>query len=694
MRWMWLAVVLLIVVLEGSHGQPLSRSIALLDLTQRNSESTSSRLFSAEHILKVAGLPFDIVTDPIEAMNHAILFCSSQLLSNSFTPDEKTRLVDYVTRGGVLVAPRVLDEELFAIFGISAFSESNTNYRTNWSKNPSNNLFRWIDESEEQSISLGDETLANIFKTHAYKLASAIGLGHYDDRSVAATQNSYGQGFAYAFGVSWKDVILRSQINRDFEAQRISSNGFEPTQDVIMLLVRAIICEHVPFATWKHTSPLNSTSTLMITHDIDGSTGMDTSHIFSESEKAMDISATYYVTVRYFSDALITDFYNGSQDKISAIISDGHVIASHSVGHFPDFADTSAFPIGSPGNSMTNYQPDNDGFETIGGNVFGECEVSKNVLEQDHGIQIKAFRSGHLAYNNHLVDVLDSLDYLYNSSYSASDVLTHFPYQNITGRTFSGTRSNIYEVPVSVSDVFHDDPINAGNYLEKADQWLEVLKKLDANNSPTVLLIHPNRTYKLAAQEYFISNLPVGVRIAEMTAFADYWRARDVFDFETRLQDETLYITIPREHLLRDSSISLIINNGQHLSEIISQDENALPIEFITEDWGNNDVILYQPDVTLGLLPESETQLALKLYPNPVTDQLNIDINLGRPSGILVEILDVFGLSILRSATNKYSAGHHRINVDIPPSTMLPGIYICRIGLDKHENYFRKIILE
>ena len=45
--------------------------------------------------------------------------------------------------------------------------------------------------------------------------------------------------------------------------------------------------------------------------------------------------------------------------------------------------DDDVFPIGETGNTKENYNPTNDGDITFGGSVYGELEVSKNVLEAD-----------------------------------------------------------------------------------------------------------------------------------------------------------------------------------------------------------------------------------------------------------------------------------------------------------------------
>lgn len=698
MRYRRIIFLLFILVIGSGTAQTLNRSIALLDLTERNGEANDAQLFSAKHMLNIAGIPFSITADLNIAMQNALILCSADVESYTFTIDEKNSLMTYVENGGILVASRVTDDELFSLFGISAAIDSTTNHLVHWNTSLGTSLFRWIDEPEEWTISLGRESYENIFKTYSYELSTAIALANYENGTIAVTQNQFSNGFGYIFGFAWKEIILRNQINRDYEAQRITSNGFEPSMDVVMLMLRAIFNEHIPYSTWKHTSSDNSTSTLMITHDVDSSTGVDSLSVFADSEMNMGIITTYNMTVRYFSDALMSDFYIGSLPDLNYAINKGHVIGSHSVGHFFDFADDEIFPIGSPGNTKDNYIPSNDGTVTIGGTVYGECEVSKDVLEADLNVDIRSFRSGHLAYNKYLVDVLDDLGYLYNSSNSASDVLTNFPYQNKKGRSFSGEISNVFELPVSISDVYSADPLTENNYIEKADIWLDIIAKVDANNASTVLLIHPNRGYKLIGQEYFISNLPASICIKEMGAFGDYWRERETFDFTTQLLDNSLQISISAQNLVLNEDMSLIINNGQALDNLSVTWEDGLPLDFISENWGDTDLILYDFKISVGIddltKNDSNKELIATIFPNPIDEDLNIELELKMASDIEVELFDIYGHLIMqRFYTNRVS-GNQILNINLNELQLKRGIYFCKIKAGPNGELVQKVIVK
>jgi hypothetical protein len=251
-----------------SDAQTQERAIAILDLSVKNNESNNYRLFSVEHMARVTGIPYIITQEVDIAKNYSMILSSSLFTSTTFSADEKTTLINYVQDGGVLVAPRIEEEDFYPLFGIDGYENSNARFEIRWDSTLADASLKYIDEPEERVISLGRNTYSSIFKTLGYSTTFAKTLATYEDGSSAIIKNSYGNGAAVSIGLSWKEVILRNQINRDYEAQRITSNGFEPTSDVFFLFVRALFLEHNPHTVWKNSSPGRSISTLMITHDI------------------------------------------------------------------------------------------------------------------------------------------------------------------------------------------------------------------------------------------------------------------------------------------------------------------------------------------------------------------------------------------------------------------------------------------
>ena len=687
---------LFFLVSSFSFGQTPERTIAILDLTDNNNETNDAQLFSTVHMAKITGIPFQVIQDVEEATNYAMILSSSRFANSTFTENEESLLETYVQEGGLLVVPRIQNEDFFNLFGIDDYESINTRFEIRWDSTLDDVALKYIDEPEERTLSLGRNTLSSIFKTVGYSTTSATTLAHYEDGSPAIIKNEFGLGHAVSVGLAWKEVILRSQINRDYEAQRISSNGFEPTSDMFGLFIRALFLEHHPHTVWKNTSPGKSSSTLMITHDVDSRTGMDTLEIFADFEKNNNIEATYNITVRYFDDDLMDDYYLNRQSTLDFIQNKGHNFGSHSVGHFFDFGDDSIFPIGNSGNTITNYQPYNNGIVTTGGTVYGELEVSKNVLEADIANQtIRVFRAGHLAVHKNLIDVLDDLDYQFNSSNSASDLLTNFPFQNKKGRTFSGANSDVYEITVTLSDVFHDNPISIFNHFAKANIWLDVTQKNNANGAPNVLLIHPNRHYKLETLSYFLDELPADINLMEMEKFGNFWKAREAFVFDSELAGNDLTITIPQSVDLMDN-ISFIVADGQSLSSISIKDDLGMDLNFTQDNWSENDVIVYFTDLISSSenIVKLEDHSKLTAFPNPTKSILNLKFEVSKSENIQIDLYDVDGKKVSSLLNEKMPKGKHHLQKSIPLHNQSSGIYFIFMKNDLEVLGRTKIVIE
>jgi hypothetical protein len=67
-----------------------------------------------------------------------------------------------------------------------------------------------------------------------------------------------------------------------------------------------------------------------------------------------------------------------------------------------------------------------------------------------------------------------------------------------------------------------------------------------------VLLIHPNRGYKLDAEQSFVEQLPSDVAIVSTEAFGQFWKNRLSTGVETDRQGETLTIQLTNRQTLPD----------------------------------------------------------------------------------------------------------------------------------------------
>ncbi len=662
------------------------RIVALLDLTVKNAETTDAEMYSAKHILKTAGIPFIITTDVNIAKNYGVVIGSSKFDVATFTTAEKDTLISYVNKGGVLIAATVRDPYLYSLFGISSNANSTSHYTLKFNSFLNDPSFKWLNDTMEQTISLGKTTYTAVINTRHYNIAGALALAVFDDNTTAITKRIYGAGTAYALGFSFRNLILTNQQNLDYSAHRYYSNGFEPTSDAVMLFVKGIYLAHTPRAAWLHTSPYDSKTTLMITHDVDATTAYDTMFYYSDYENSRGIQASYFFTTHYINDGLLSNFYNlNTIPKVQYVLNGGHIGGSHSVGHFPDFDNENIFPLGVLGNTPSNYLPYSTSTgPTTGGTVLGETEVSKNLLEQNFGINVKTFRAGYLCFHDKLINALDTLGYTISTTFSAADILNNFPYRQRKDRSYAGALVNVWEYPMTISDDFVAVPISNTNYPSKVAIWLDVLSRNMANNAPNVLLIHPTRRYKLTAQQDFLNALPPGVFVTNVERFDAYWRKRDLVSFTSAISNDSLIITVPTTNLPLDPTISFVIDKGQQLASIKAQDELGNAITVIKSNFNTNDIILHFENYpALGIEDrgtKNEAPVFITVSPNPTSGNCVFDFKLEKTSAIQLEILDMLG-NVVKLVTNKdFNEGWQQIELNT--SEFKPGIYFYRISVN------------
>nr|MBP7498057.1 immunoglobulin domain-containing protein [Bacteroidales bacterium] len=616
MKLKYYFVLFLLFNIAQAQNSYVSRALAVLDLTQKNAETNNSNLFSVEHIVKTMGIPYLTTKNLSEAIKYPVILATSDFLDNTFNTAELNTLTNYVNNGGVLIATNIASSKYYSLFGISGYSTSTKRYSLNWIDPSNDSALRWIDDSLELTISLGSKNYDNVISSRSYLLSNSTALAFYDDNTVAAGKNNYGAGSTYFFGISWRMIILFNQFNYDYEAQRIWSEGFEPTSDVVMLFVKGIYAKHVSFAIWKHTAPYDNKAVMIMTHDIDWGQAFDTMRLCADLEKKYKIKTEYFVTTHYIRDDEDSDYYSDSIADVIYVKEQGMNIGSHSVGHFSDFSKGSVFPIGSPGNTKENYYPQYLDGITKNGTCFGECEVSKNLLEQDCGANIRSFRSGFLAFNPNQILVLDSLGYDFNSTQSACDVLTHFPYQQHKEQSFSGRLSRIYEIPLTIDA----DPVTQENWRSLIDYHLTLIDKIKASNAIINILVHPGRLPKIWYVENLLQRLPKDVFVMNLEDFGDYWKDREVFDFTSTVNNNIMTLSVPDNELPLNPYFSLIINNGKNLSDIVVKSQSGSIIQYFKSDFDANDIVIYlgQPqntEITILQQPQSQNQCIGNSFP-------------------------------------------------------------------------------
>lgn len=678
------------------------RKVAVFDLTARDSMTHQADILGLEHVLKVAGIPYIVTPYWDTASQYHVVLASNSFFKydSTFIPTlaawEEDSIKSWIFHGGILVAPNMKDTALYTCFGISSQTWAENRHHIIFNTSLNDPSMRWLNDSLEQNISLGRDSYPVVISSRAYVTTTASTFATFESLdSAAITRNVWGAGKAYALGVSYKNMITQPQMSKDEEAQRTWSNGFEPTSDAWILFIKGICVSEIPNSVWLHTSPYDSKSSLIITHDIDAVTSYDTMHYYADYEHSLGISTFYFCTTHYIQDGWLSPFYNPTNiSHIQYVMSLGHTIGSHSVCHFWDF-DSLYVPfdagIGFGNYNTTNYQPYAYPFDsihtppTIGATVLGETQLSRQLLQQDLGVPIRSFRSGYLCNNRDLVRGLDTVGYTYNSTYSANDVLTNFPYRDHKFRDYKGPMSKIWELPMTLSDVFASDKITQDNYLQKEAIWISVVNKNMANYAPTIILIHPTRYYKLFAEQLLINQLDPKVALVNFENFADYWVERDSLRFTTTLQSGVLTILVSHSQvplLTMGSKISFVADNGQSLTSIIAKDSlTGTIIPVMQSNWDNNGVIVHFGVYNTGIANNDnvggDKNVTVNCYPNPFSNSTTIEVWQKETSQLNITVYNVYGQLIKTITNEKRVPAIYRETFD--SEGLAAGTYFCKI---------------
>jgi hypothetical protein len=490
------------------------------------------------HSLKEMGIPFFITRDLPQALRHRLVILYPSVDWRTFTQSQADQLTTFVRQGGSIFAQNVFWGGLQHLFGFRSFAPSRKRYRLVFSatKDP---VTKYLNHPEERETQLGSDRFPEIICSNGYVPdPGAEVLAHFDDGSAALLTNSVGKGKVYLLGLSLLDVVLRNQNNRDYEAQRHYVNAFEPGADVWLLVLRAWYEAYGKDWVRLATIPGGQRSALLLSHDVDWENSFAPGLDFARVEKANQASSTFFIQTKYVDDANSKAFFFAPNvDILQQLKAGGSTVGSHSIIHSRGF---NKFELGSGHETYSSYQPRGLGFDTASGaTVFGEVRVSKELLDgQIPGQDTTFFRAGHLRVPASLPEALERSGYQFDSSFTADDVLSNFPFALPRALGFEED-SEIYEFPVTIED--EESP----GFAKRVPQALGVILANAENGAVSVVLIHANESVvKAAAEQELLRQLPPDIVKTDMLTFAKFWRARD------RLQWSLTETSVPTEVVL------------------------------------------------------------------------------------------------------------------------------------------------
>jgi len=474
--------------------------------------------------LQTMGIPFFVTRDLRIALRHKLLVLYPEVDGKTYDAAQAQAISDFVAHGSVIFAQNVFWGGFKTLFGFEDVVPLRTRHKLVFDTTDpgfTDATLRYLNRAAEKEVPLGSSTIPEVIWSNGYKPALGTrSLARFEDGSIAVLRHDVGRGHTYLIGVALNDVVLRNQQNRDYEAQRIYVNGFEPGTDVWLLLLRAWYETYSDTGIRLGTIPEGKRSVLMLSHDVDWENSFKPMLAFAAFEKSAGTSSTFFVQTKYLDDVNSHAFFFGqSLDILRRLAAGNSDIESHSVIHSKLFNKVS---LGTGGERYPSYQArasrDNAAQDTT---ALGEVCVSKSLLDGEiPAHETIFFRAGHLRVPPYLPEALVRCGYEFDSSFTAGDVLTNFPYR-LDFDLGMTEPTPIFEFPVT----FEDEQLPS--LVDRLPAMLDVIEANAENGAPSVILIHSNNAQdKLQAERLLLSRLPEDILVGNMTAYARFWRAR------------------------------------------------------------------------------------------------------------------------------------------------------------------------
>lgn len=117
-----LLTILLCVNLIGDlSAQAFNLGIAIVDLNEERN-SLNSQLFSAEHMVKVAFVPYVVTHNVDDALAYSVVLFSSKMTKGTLSENLNQQITAYVENGGTLIVAGLQDEALVAFWELILFN--------------------------------------------------------------------------------------------------------------------------------------------------------------------------------------------------------------------------------------------------------------------------------------------------------------------------------------------------------------------------------------------------------------------------------------------------------------------------------------------------------------------------------------------------------------------------------------------
>ena len=585
-----LVLLMLLLLPVHLHADAPRYRVALITVHGKTGETIEES--TARRALQAMGIPYDVVAPSTLNAEYPVAILPGPLYNGSLSPAQREAVYRFVSSGGLLMATQIEGSEWFPLFGIERAAVGRDRFRIRFSAGVEDGWLRYLDHPNEREISLGDpKVFTETIWTIGYAIKDARVLAQFTDGAGAVVVNDYDAGQALALGVSLSQAVLLAQVGQGYEAGRQWINSFEPSGDVFLLLLKGLYESSARPAIFWHTVPRGLETAIVLTHDVDTRESFVNSVTFAGLAQRYGVRSTFFVTTKIFQDEEDIGYYDASRIPfIAEAKALGAEIGSHSFSHSRRFA---KFPMGSASVTAKTYRPNDSP------TILGEVQASKELLDRDlPGQQTVSFRAGELAFPPRLIEALNMTGYHYDSTFSANNVITNFPFFAFERNELGAHVTNLVEIPVTVDD--------SQGYLtrETRDQvvrtWTEIIEGNRANGAMTCILIHPTDvTYKLEVLERLLKRYSrENVWIGNVAALGEFWARRVGIDFRLAVDVDRLTVHLTRKADALGSDLALVVAGTAKEVRILDRDGQEVP--YRTIQLGGKYLLVLQPVIQKG----------------------------------------------------------------------------------------------
>lgn len=477
------------------------------------------------HGLKSIGVPFLITQNVQEALKHHVVMVYPIISGKVLSPDNLRALAEFPRSGGTLIGVQVFGGGLNEVFGFREAVASRQRVEIEFAHTDPV-LASFTDPRERRLILGRREKSAETLGTVGYT-KSATPLAMFNDGTAAVTAQTYTNGRAYAIGLDLGFLLLKGYNNRGEEMVRQFNNQFDPMLDVWLRLLKNIYRSAEGGGVTLGTVPFGKSLSVLLTHDVDFTQSIKNAVDYADYEKSQGIVGTYFIQTKYIRDYNDDIFFNDEGVRYLARLSAlGMELGSHTIAHSRVF---NQFPLGTGHEAYPSYAPFvKDRTTAYNVSILGELRVSKFLIEHFSAHPVVSFRPGELSNPFSLPQALQATGYLYSSTATANNSLTHLPYQLTYDRS-TGSEVAVFEFPVTIED---EELPKLGDRLPQA---LEVARQVSRYGGLCVVLIHPNILgHKMAFEKGFVEGVRHYAWFGSVAKFGQWWAARNQVQLDVR----------------------------------------------------------------------------------------------------------------------------------------------------------------